>query len=239
VNNLVGLDDFELALLSQAQERQRLYGAYPALVQSITDPDQQGRVRIRLPWSPDGSGAGYEAWARLATLMGGSKRGTWFIPDVDDEVLVAFEGGDPRRPYVIGALWNGKDAPPEQMDGNGQNNKKIIVSRNDIRIILDDTQGQETVTIQTPGGQHMVLKDGPGSVEISDSNGNSLKMESAGITLRTSAKLTIQASTISVTAGMVSVDAGMSKFSGVVKSDSVLTEAVVSKAYSPGAGNIW
>ncbi|MGA7730499.1 MAG: phage baseplate assembly protein V [Chloroflexia bacterium] len=239
MNELVGLDDFDLALALQAQERKRMYGVYPALVQSITDPDQQGRVRIRLPWSPDSSGAGYEAWARLATLMAGKDRGTWFIPDVGDEVLVSFEGGDPRRPYVIGALWNGKDAPPEQMDDGGQNNKKVIVSRNDIRIILDDTEGQETVTVQTPGGQSVVLKDGPGSVEITDSNGNSLKMESSGITLKTTAKLTIQAGTINVTAGQVSVNSGMSKFSGVVKSDTVLTESISSKAYLPGAGNMW
>ena len=66
-------------------------------------------------------------------------------PDVGDEVLVAFQGGDPRHPIVIGALWNGQDSPPVQMDGAGQNNLKEIVSRNDIRIILDDSQGQETV----------------------------------------------------------------------------------------------
>lgn len=223
----------------QAHERRRHYGVYPAIVQNIADPDQQGRVRVRLPWSPDDNGAGYEAWARLATLMAGADRGTWFIPDVDDEVLVAFEGGDPRRPYVVGALWNGQDAPPEQMDGTGENNKKVIVSRNNIRVTLDDTQGQETVIIETPGGQTLVLQDGPGRVDISDSNGNQLTMESAGITLNTSGKLTIQASTIDVTAGMVSVDSGMSKFSGVVKSDTVITNAVVSSSYTPGAGNIW
>jgi uncharacterized protein involved in type VI secretion and phage assembly len=233
------LDDYEMALADQAESRKRWYGVYPALVQDIKDPDNQGRVRVRLPWSPDSSGAGYEAWARLATMMAGADRGTWFIPDTGDEVLVTFEGGDPRRPYVIGALWNGQDAPPEKMDGGGQNFKKVIVSRNDIRIILDDTDGQETVTIQTPGGQKVVLKDGPGSVEISDSSGNSLKMESSGITLNTPAKLTIQASTINVTASMVSVDAGMSKFSGVVKSDTVITNSVVSASYTPGAGNIW
>jgi uncharacterized protein involved in type VI secretion and phage assembly len=151
-----------------AVERHRWYGVYPAEVQSITDPDQQGRVRVRLPWSPDNSGNGYEVWARLAVLMAGNNRGTWFIPDAGDEVLVMFEAGDPRRPYVIGALWNGRDAPPETMDGAGNNYHKTIVSRRNIRITLDDTEGQETVTIQTPGGQQVVLKDGPGSVEISD-----------------------------------------------------------------------
>jgi hypothetical protein len=64
-------------------------------------------------------------------------------------------------------------------------------------------------------------------------------MESAGITLNTAGKLTIQASTVSVSAGMVSVDAGMSKFSGVVKSDTVITNAVISSSYTPGAGNVW
>ena len=223
----------------QAEERKRLYGVYPAIVRSITDPDNQGRVRVSLPWSPDSSGSGYEAWARLATLMAGSSRGTWFIPDVGDEVLVAFQGGDPRHPIVIGALWNGQDSPPVQMDGAGQNNLKEIVSRNDIRIILDDSQGQETVTIQTPGGQKVVLQDGPGSIELSDSNGNSIKMESAGITLTTPAKLTIQASTMAVSAGMVTVDAGMSKFSGVIQSDTCITNSVISASYTPGAGNMW
>ncbi len=239
MDSLYGILDIEGAMAGQAEERKRLYGVYPAVVKSITDPDNQGRVRVSLPWSPDSSGLGYEAWARLATLMAGSNRGTWFIPEVNDEVLVAFQGGDPRHPIVIGALWNGQDSPPTQMDGAGQNNKKEIVSRNNIRITLDDSQGQETVTIQTPGGQKVVLQDGPGSIELSDSNGNSIKMESAGITLSTSAKLTIQASTVAVSAGMVTVDAGMSKFSGVVQSDTMITNAVISASYTPGAGNIW
>jgi uncharacterized protein involved in type VI secretion and phage assembly len=234
-----GAQAYEAAAGAQAEDRKRLYGVYPATVKDIKDPDNQGRVRVSLPWAPDSSGPGYEAWARLATLMAGNNRGTWFIPDVDDEVLVAFEGGDPRHPIVIGALWNGQDAPPVQMDGAGQNNKKEIVSRNDIRIILDDSQGQEKVTIQTPGGQKVVLQDGPGTIELSDSNGNSIKMESSGITLTTSATLTIQASTVKASAGMVTVDAGMSKFSGVIQSDTCITNSVISSSYTPGAGNIW
>src|SRR5512139_2485392 len=91
----------------------RWYGVFPALVTDIRDPDGQGRVKITLPWSPDSDGGRYEAWARVATLMGGSRRGSWFIPDVNDEVLAAFEAGDPRRPYVVGGLWNGQDNPPE------------------------------------------------------------------------------------------------------------------------------
>ena len=97
----------------------RWYGVFPATVLDIKDPDGMGRVKVTLPWSPDTGSDRYEAWARVATLMGGNNRGSWFIPDVNDEVLVSFEGGDARRPYVIGSLWNGSDAPPEQMDGGG------------------------------------------------------------------------------------------------------------------------
>jgi uncharacterized protein involved in type VI secretion and phage assembly len=221
-----------------AVERKRLYGLYPAEVTDNKDPDNQGRVRIKLPWSPD-SDKGYEAWARLATFMAGPSRGSWFIPDPADEVLVGFEGGDPRRPYVVGALWNGTDAPPESMDGAGNNFKKSITSRNNIRVTLDDTDGQESVTIETPGGQTVVLRDGPGSIEASDSNGNSIRMEPAGITIRASAKVTLQATQVEVNAGMVSVNAGLSKFSGVVKADTVITNSIISASYSPGAGNIW
>ena len=218
----------------------RFYGLYPARVTDIKDPDSQGRVKVALPWAADAAGGGrYEAWARLATLMGGNNRGSWFVPDVEDEVLVGFEAGDPRRPYVVGSLWNGKDAPPESMDGAGRNAKKVLRSRNGVVITLDDTDGQETLTLETPGGQKMTLKDGPGSIEVKDSNGNSLKMEASGITVNASAKVTINASTAEISAGMLTVNAGMSKFSGVVQADTVITNSVVSASYTPGAGNVW
>jgi uncharacterized protein involved in type VI secretion and phage assembly len=217
----------------------RWYGVHPALVSDIKDPDNQGRVKVTLPWSPDGGGGRYEAWARLATFMGGNNRGSWFVPDVNDEVLVAFEGGDPRRPYVVGALWNGSDSPPESMDGAGNNYKKVLRSRNGVKVTLDDQDGQEKLVLETPGGQKITLKDGPGAVEIVDSNGNSVKLESAGITVNASAKVTINASQVAISAGMVTVDAGMSRFSGVVQADTVISNSVISASYTPGAGNIW
>lgn len=217
----------------------RWYGVLPALVTDIKDPDNQGRVKITLPWSPDAQGARYEGWARLATLFGGADRGSWFVPDVDDEVLVAFEHGDPRRPYVLGSLWNGQDAPPETMDGGGNNYKKVLCSRNGVKVTLDDQDGQEKLMLETPGGQKFTLKDGPGAVTIEDSNGNSVKLETAGITVTASAKVTINASQVAISAGMVTVDAGMSRFSGVVQADTVISNSVVSASYTPGAGNIW
>jgi uncharacterized protein involved in type VI secretion and phage assembly len=217
----------------------RWYGVLPALVTDIKDPDNQGRVKVTLPWSVDARGARYEGWARLATMMGGNNRGTWFVPDVDDEVLVAFEQGDPRRPYVLGGLWNGRDAAPESMDGAGNNHKKVIRSRNGVKVTLDDQDGQEKLIMETPGGQKITLKDGPGAVEVVDGSGNSVKLETSGITVTAAAKVTVSAGQVTVSAGMVTVDAGMSRFSGVVQCDTLISNSVVSASYTPGAGNVW
>lgn len=214
-----------------AESSRRWYGVYPALVTDNKDPEAQGRLRILFE--------GQEYWARLATLMAGNNRGSWFIPDVNDEVLIAFEGGDPRRPFVIGALWNGSDRPPESMDGPGSNNRKVLRSRNGVKITLDDQDGQEQFIMETPGEQKITLKDGPGSIVIEDSNGSSIKLESTGLTVTAPGKLTINASIIEVGAGMVTVNAGTSKFSGVVQCDTLISNSVISSSYSPGAGNIW
>lgn len=217
----------------------RWYGVFVALVVDIKDPDNQGRVKVALPWSPDAGGQRFEAWARLATMFGGNNRGSWFVPDVDDEVLVGFEHGDPRRPCVLGGLWNGRDKPPAAMDGAGKNYKKVLRSRNGVQITLDDQDGREQLLLETPGGQTFTLKDGPGAVEIADSNGNSIKLETAGITITAAVKVTVNASQVAVSAGMVTVDAAMSSFSGVVKADTVICNSIVSASYTPGAGNIW
>ena len=216
----------------------RRYGVYPARVANNVDPEKQGRVQVQIPWYGEGAEKGYAAWARLATLMAGKERGTWFIPDVGDEVLVAFEGGDPRQPYVIGALWNAEDRPPESMDGGGKNSIKSIVSRQGIRITLDDSEGQETVTIRTPGGQEVVLKDQPASILIRDSSGNQVSLEPAGIRISTSGKLSLSAAVVEISASLVSANTSMAKFSGVVQADTVITNSVISASYSPGAGNV-
>jgi uncharacterized protein involved in type VI secretion and phage assembly len=215
----------------------RFYGAHPAVVTDVDDPDGVGRVRIRLPWSPDSDQASYEAWARLATLMAGGDRGTWFVPEVDDEVLAVFESGDPARPYVIGALWNGQDAPPESMSSG--NDIRAIHSRNGVVLTFDDTDGKERLRLETPGGQTVTLADGPSTITIEDANGNTVTLDSGGITVQCGAKVTISASSLEVSASSVTVNAGTSKFSGVVQADTVITNSVVSSSYTPGAGNMW
>ena len=127
------------------------FGAYPAIVRDIEDPDGQARIRVALPGVPDANGAGYEAWARTATLFAGNNRGSLFMPDPGDEVLVIFQGGDPRLPVVIGGLWNGRDTPPARPDRT--NKTKMIRSRNGVKITLDDSDGREQFLCETPGGQ--------------------------------------------------------------------------------------
>jgi uncharacterized protein involved in type VI secretion and phage assembly len=216
----------------------RWYGVYPAKVSALNDRDKTGRVKITLPWAPDTDSARYEAWARVATLMAGNNRGSWFIPDEGDEVLVMFEGGDPRRPYVVGSLWNGKDAPPETMDSNNKNYKKVLRSRNGVKITLDDNDGKEQFIVETPGNQKVTLKDGPGSIEIADSSQNSIKLDSAGITLNTSSAVTINASTVTINASSITVNGASTLSSTLMVAANITTPSITSGTYTPGAGNL-
>lgn len=219
-----------------APREQRWYGLYPGIVSDNQDPDGQGRVRVRLPWAPDASDR-YDAWARLATTMAGGDRGTWFVPDVDDEVLVGFGGGDPDHPYVVGALWNGRDGAPVQMDAD--NNVKAIVSREDIRIVLDDSRGAVVLTLSTPGGRTVTLSDSASSLRLEDGNGNAVELAPSGITITAASRLSINAATISIEAGSATVSSAMWSYSGVVKCDTLISTAVVGSSYTPGAGNVW
>jgi len=216
----------------------RWYGVYPAKVSALNDGDHTGRVKITLPWAPDTDTGKYEAWARVATLMAGKNRGSWFMPDEGDEVLVMFEAGDPRRPYVVGALWNGQDSPPETMDSGNKNYKKILRSRNGVKITLDDNDGKEQFIVETPGNQKVTLKDGPGSIEIADSSQNSIKLDSSGITLNTSSAVTINASTMTINASSITVNGASTLSSTLLVGARITTPSITSGSYTPGAGNI-
>ena len=125
------------------------------------------------------------------------------------------------------------------MDANGKNDTKVLRSRNGVKVTLDDSDGRETFIAETPGGQKLTLEDGPGAVTIADSNGNAIKLQPSGITITASAKVSVSASFMEVSASIVSVNASLSRFSGVVVADTVITNSVISASYTPGAGNIW
>ncbi len=160
------------ALGGQEQDIRRAYGVAAGIVTNNQDPDGLGRVRIRFPWLSDDNETD---WARIATMMAGSGRGSFFLPEVGDEVLVAFEHGDINHPFVIGMLWNGVDTPPET-NSDGQNNIRKIKSRSGHEIIFDDndTAQQEKLEIRTNAGHRIILDDSSGQekIEIIDKTGN-------------------------------------------------------------------
>lgn len=215
-----------------------MQAAYLARVVGIDDPDGRNRVQVRLYAFDDVEGQDAPLWARVVCPFAGADRGAFFMPDVDDEVMVVFVQGDPRHPLVVGGLWNGANAAPASLSG-GTNQHKRIRSKNGVVVTLDDQQGQEKLVLETPAGQKVTLSDGPGRVRIEDSNGNSVVLESSGITITAAAQVKVEAANVKVSAGMVTVDAAMAKFSGVVKCEVLMATSVVGTSYTPGAGNVW
>ena len=209
----------------------RWFGVYPAVVEDVKDPNSQGRVKVKLPFIPT-SGDPYSAWARVATLMAGNDRGSFIVPDVDDEVLVSFQGGDVRFPFVVGALWNGKDAPPQSMDD--KNNIRVLKTRSGHKLEFDDTDGKAKITLTTPGGCELILDDGSGGkVMLQHSSGSSIEFDaSGGIKITANATLTLEAA-------MVQVNSSMSTFSGNTQQQTMIATTVVGSSYTPGAGNLW
>jgi uncharacterized protein involved in type VI secretion and phage assembly len=183
-------------------EQGKNVGVVVGIVTNNNDPDHLGRVKLKFPWRDDTDESN---WARVATLNAGNDRGTYFLPEVGDEVLVAFDHGDISQPYVIGSLWNGKDKPPES-NQNGKNDKRMIKSRSGHTFILNDAQGSEKVEIRTKSGHQIILDDSSGSekIAIKDKTGsNSIVIDSAqnSISMSSQMKITIEAQMIAIKAG--------------------------------------
>ena len=172
-----------------AEASGRVYGVAVGVVTDNQDPDGLGRVKVKLPWLADDAES---AWARIATLMAGNERGSFCLPEVDDEVLVAFEHGDLRYPYVLGALWNGNDKPPATND-DGKNNRRLIKSRSGLTILLDDTSGSEKIEIADQDGQNKLVVEMAGKKVTISSNGD--------------IELTAAQGTISLSAQTIKLDA--------------------------------
>ncbi len=190
-------------------------GSHSVVVGIVTnnqDPDGMGRVKLRFPWLEEGTESN---WVRIATPMAGQDRGMFFLPEVNDEVLVSFEHGDLNRPYVLGALWNGEDNPPET-NSDGRNNIRKIRSRSGHEIIFDDNgdAGQEKVEIHSNAGHTILLDDSTGreKIEISDKTGNNtITMDSVqnSITLSSAMNLNIDAQMIEISSqGTMTLRAG-------------------------------
>ncbi len=159
------------------------YGVYSGIVIDNKDPQGLGRIKIKFPFmSNDETGF----WARLSMPMAGADKGMFFLPDIEDEVLVAFEEGDMARPFIIGVLWNSKDKPPAKND-DGKNNIKKIVSRSGHVISLDDKDGSEKIEIIDKSGKNSMLFDTANNT-ITIKSEQDIKLEAPKGVIKLSAK---------------------------------------------------
>ncbi len=181
----------------------RINGVAVGVVTDNHDPQGLARVKVRMPWlAPDAE----SDWVKIAALYAGAGRGSVWLPEVDDEVLLAFEHGDVNHPYVIGALANARAKPPET-NADGRNNVKTIRTRSGHVLTFGDDarNGKERVEIRSSGGHRIELSDATGAetVTVSDKSGrNILTLESLGdrATLKAGMRLALEAPEVAITA---------------------------------------
>lgn len=202
--------DSLLELLAQGKETSRFSAVVVGVVTDNTDSEENlGRVKVKFPWLAESD---QSWWARVASPMAGPDRGFFFLPEVNDEVLLAFEHGDITRPFVVGSLWNGQDAPPKpnsEAVADSKVNLRIIKTRAGHVITLDDTDGAEMITI--------VDKTGKNSIKI-ESASNKITIEADGdiavtsqanvnVTAQQDAKISVQGNASMQASGNVEVKA--------------------------------
>jgi uncharacterized protein involved in type VI secretion and phage assembly len=211
----------------------RHFGVYPAIVTDIVDRQSRGRVEVKFPWlGKDRGGQDVRAWATLCTPYADKDQGLQILPAVDTQVVVAFEAGDLRRPYIIGSCWNGKETLPVAPEA--ANNKRTWKSRTGSVIEFDDTAGAAKVTVAMQSGHKLELDDAAQQVTLTHENGST-------ITFTASGQIQIQANaTIEVTASSLNVHAPTAVFDGMISCTTMIASSgVVSPSYTQGAGNIW
>lgn len=204
--------NFAASMDSMHEAGGRVAGVATATVTRNDDEMGLGRVKLNLPWR----GSDYETdWVRIVTPMGGGDRGLFLLPEVGDEVLVAFDRDDVRYPYVLGALWSDKDKPPEKNSGK-KNDVRVLKSRKGHLIKLDDGQ-KGLILIQLSDGKKVEIDDD--GIRIDD-GGNKVTLEAkAGtVTIEAQQSLTLKAPQIKIEAsasldlkggGTLNANAGM------------------------------
>jgi uncharacterized protein involved in type VI secretion and phage assembly len=175
----------------QQAERGLINGVVPAIVTNNNDDDEKvGRIKVKFPWL---NGELETDWIRFAAPGAGKTRGFYSIPEVDDEVLVAFEHGDINRPYVVGALWNGTDTPPKatnEVVKDGKVNERIWQSRSGHVILMSDEQGKEQIVIRDKTGKNEIIVDSKENAITVNVDGNYAVNNGGDYTLTSKGKTT-------------------------------------------------
>lgn len=166
------------------------------VVIGIVTAVKEGEVKVKYPWLHEDAEK-ESNWIRIATAMAGNDKGTFFMPELEDEVLIAFEQGSFNHPYIVGFLWNGKDKPPDK-----NTKKRIIKTKSGHIIEFDDNKGKEKITLKSQGDQKIELNDIPaGKITVLTKMGNSIEIDDSSGSIKISANtnLSINAPTISIT----------------------------------------
>jgi phage baseplate assembly protein gpV len=236
------------------------------VVEGIVTAVKEGEVKVKYPWLHEDEGEEKESdWIRIATSMAGKDKGTFFMPEIDDEVLIAFTHGKFNSPYIVGFLWNGKDKTPEK-----NTKKRVIKTKSGHIVEFDDNSGVEKITIKSQGKHKVELDDtSPGKINIESKGKHKITLDDTipgNITIESQGKnkvvlndtppgsITISTgipgSSISVntSTGMVMIDclnaivmaktnvtvqAPQTIFTGIVQTQLLQSQAVISAAYNP------
>ncbi|WP_182377100.1 VgrG-related protein [Nocardioides sp. WS12] len=195
----------------------RIVGVVPAVVTNAKDPQNQGRVKVKVPWLSDDYESG---WCRTVHAGAGSKRGLVILPEVDDEVLISFAHGDLGHPYVLGGVFNGKDLPKQawsgQVDGsNGEITTRAWVSRTGMQVVFLEKAGAESLEISTNNGAQKVLleqttkgikiiSEGPTELtakqDVTVKSNTTVKVEGINVEITGSAGVKIKGATVEIEA---------------------------------------
>lgn len=184
-------------LLGPTDKTDRFFGVVIGVITNNQDPENLHRVKVRFPWLGEGNESN---WARVAAPMAGNDRGAYFLPEVDDEVLVAFEHGCVDHPYILGSLWNGRDVPPES-NQDGENNHRTLKSRSGHVVRLNDKNGRETIEIiDKSANNKIVISTADNSITVEAQGDITIKSVSGkliltgnGIEMKSQANVDIQA----------------------------------------------
>lgn len=156
------------------------------VVQLQDDPAGEDRILVKAPIiDPDAEGV----WARVATLDAGNNRGSFFRPEIDDEVVLGFLNDDPRDPIVLGML--NSSAKPAPLTASDANHQKGFFTRSELKVTFDDDQ--KIITLETPGGNKITLSDAAKGITLADQNNNTLTLNDSGITLKSPKDITLEA----------------------------------------------
>ncbi|MBI1298817.1 phage tail protein [bacterium] len=232
---------------SGGEMRSKIFGVVVGIVIDIQDPLGLGRVKVDYTWLAEkgaetvamekDKGRAHSQWARVMSFMAGAKRGGYFMPEPNDEVLVAFEHGEMDRPIVLGGLWNKEDAPPESMDGDGKNNVRSIHSRSGHKFTFNDSDDAPSVQIIDQTGKNSITIDSKNKKMIIAVDGD-LEIKAGGkisisagqnMDIRTDAALTVTAQS----SGKIETTSALD-----IKSDATLTVSGMSTTVKGTTVNI-